>query len=123
MATPHVVGLSAYYLSIASGAKNLFASDSDGVNPGALLRFASNVGVTDGLAFYALGAIERLLGFGAKPSKAVTSLGQADIVNAITPDELKKLVFKVATKGVLSDVKGTPNLLIFNNATASLKDQ
>lgn len=40
--------------------------------------------------------------------------------NLFTPNQMRGLIRKLATKGVLSDLpKGTPNLLAFNNATIS----
>ena len=37
----------------------------------------------------------------------------------ITPVQLKKAIVALSSRGIITDVKGSPNLLVFNNATAA----
>ncbi|KZP27640.1 hypothetical protein FIBSPDRAFT_780867 [Athelia psychrophila] len=115
MACPHVAGLLAYLLSIYPSQEFSPVFDAE---------FATLMGVqTSG--FTSLYAVvhavlpswastflppPRMISFGAEAATGPAS---------VTPAQLKKALLALSTKGVLTDIPAkTPNLLIFNNATA-----
>lgn len=113
MASPHVCGILAYYLSeqdVKSVAPT-FASQT----ANSLFRFLP---LQESLAVAAYKATQWIFGGAvAEEAKNVYAAG-LPILTAMSPDSLKTLIEKVATKGALHDLDSTTvNLLVFNNAT------
>lgn len=117
MASPHTAGLLAYLLSLYG---------TEGFNPALDPEFMSLVAPgSSGASLYDI--VHSVL-----PSWAAAFLPPPRMVNlfegvettgpaTITPKQLKNALLSLATKNALTDAlpKGTPNLLIFNNATAA----
>lgn len=116
MASPHVCGILAYYLSLADSSKSakqasasLFGSVKEN-----LFRFMP---LQESMAFMTMQASQWLFGASEDTFKNFAPL---PILSAVAPDDLKLLIEKVATKGALHDLASdTVNLLVFNNATQS----
>ncbi|KAI0827686.1 peptidase S8/S53 domain-containing protein [Trametes gibbosa] len=120
MASPHTAGLLAYLLSLYPSV-DFNPSVAPDLVPAMLKAQNSHVASFSGM--YALA-------WSAMPSWAVTFLPPPTLVDEVvapvpdapktlTPKQLKLALLALATEGALTDVlpKGTPNLLIFNNAT------
>jgi cerevisin len=107
MASPHTAGLLAYLLS-------LYPSET--FSPG-VAEAETTLGLRSYAATYSL-LPDWLAGF--LPSPAFFGSADAGMgPGSLTPAELKKALLGLSTRGILSDLpEGTPNLLIFNNATA-----
>ncbi|CAO1638459.1 unnamed protein product [Sympodiomycopsis kandeliae] len=118
MASPHVAGILAYYLSLQESSgkatqASLFSS------PTGMLRFLP---LPDSLAYMTLKATQWLFGtdeiVAANTFEGFNFAG--GILSALSPKDLKKVITKAATKGALSGLDtDTVNLLVFNNATSS----
>jgi cerevisin len=134
MATPHLAGLMAYFLEI-------YGSESfPHLDPSQLVEL-SQLGGADQSEVDALLSVEpaaESTGMYANVYAALPAFAQAVLPaprvldlfapvppkkgDYLTPAQVKGLVLKLASKGVLTDVKeGTPNLLAFNNATVVVK--
>ncbi|KAG6910443.1 hypothetical protein DXG01_010798 [Tephrocybe rancida] len=119
MASPHTAGLLAYLLSIYPSAEfnPSFGPNDDLLSltqPQQPFYFSSSV--------YAVvqAALPRWVSSFLPPRSLVESMTAPVPRKGITPAQLKKTLLDLATRGVLSDLpEGTPNLLIFNNATRS----
>ncbi|KAJ9117621.1 hypothetical protein QFC22_004471 [Naganishia vaughanmartiniae] len=140
MATPHLAGLMAYLLEIY-GSESFPSLDTDALAELSALggadasEIAAQIAATSSAqeaerTVYS-GVYNALPGF-VKPFlpsprlvSAFTNVAptpKKPSVPALTPAQIKGLVVKLASKGVLTDVKeGTPNLLAFNNATVVVK--
>lgn len=110
MASPHVCGLLAYFISIY-GTESFPHIKSDFDESLAATR-PSIVSMAYAQAYAML------------PSLAQTVLPKPELLpvppknDTLTPDMLKKALVGLATKGMLSDLpEGSPNLLAYNNAT------
>lgn len=138
MATPHLAGLMAYFVEI-------YGSESfPHMKPSELAQL-SQLGGADQSEIDALVARDAAVEtresslydnvYAALPSFAQYVLPAPRVLDlfaptprkpdadaSLTPAQIKGLVLKLASKGVLTDVKeGTPNLLAFNNATVVVK--
>jgi cerevisin len=135
MATPHLAGLMAYFVEIYGSesfphmqpselAQLSLLGGADQSEIDALLNADAQVAdaslyetvyaALPSFARYVVPAPRVLDLFAPTPKKPDTE--------ALTPAQIKGLVLKLASKGVLADVKeGTPNLLAFNNATVVVK--
>lgn len=136
MATPHLAGLMAYFLEI-------YGSESfPHLDPSQLVEL-SQLGGADQAEIDALLSVDESsskepAGIYANVYSALPSFAQAVLPaprvldlfapvppkkgEYLTPAQVKGLVLKLASKGMLTDVKeGTPNLLAFNNATVVVK--
>lgn len=137
MATPHLAGLMAYFVEIYGSESfphmkadelaelsQLGGADQSEID--ALLNvdaqaeavgsslYDSVYAALPSFAQYILPAPRVLDLFAPTPKKPES--------DSLTPAQIKGLVLKLASKGVLADVKeGTPNLLAFNNATVVVK--
>ncbi|KAI0667120.1 peptidase S8/S53 domain-containing protein [Trametes maxima] len=120
MASPHTAGLLAYLLSLYPS-----ASFNPSLTPD--LVPASMLAQAPASSFSGVYA----LAWSAMPSWVATFLPPPALVSEVvaptpdapkvlTPKQLKLALLTLATEGALTDVlpSGTPNLLIFNNATA-----
>lgn len=135
MATPHVVGMLAYLLSIYGSEE--FIKVADALPAGHPAEAASDsVSVADFSTSLA-GKLTSMLPIPALALEFVGGLfgGKQDIVSqakimapipdkptvgsVLHPFDMKKALAKLSTPDVLKDVNGSPNLLIFNNATKS----
>lgn len=132
MATPHVVGMLAYLLSIYGSDE--FTKINDvlpsghplelaGANSFDISDFSTSIAgkLTNLLPIPAL-ALEFVGGlFGGNKHQQVQLLAPTPkppaVGSVLHPFDLKKALAKLSTPGVLKDVNGSPNLLIFNNAT------
>jgi cerevisin len=116
MASPHTAGLLAYLLSIYP---------SKTFNPEVSKKEESGVAMVSARAAYqaTYGMLPDWLA-SFFPSPSLLGLDGETAPNmgpgSLTPADLKKALLDLSTKGKLSDLPaGTPNLLIFNNATSS----
>jgi cerevisin len=116
MASPHTAGALAYLLSIYPDAS---------FNPEIAELFdlpSPSKAVVHGVDVYAFvrSALPAWIGhFLPSPTLVTMELDAAAPIPAISPAQLKKALIKLASPGLLSDVgNGSPNLLLFNNATA-----
>ncbi|UZJ53191.1 hypothetical protein CBS101457_002511 [Exobasidium rhododendri] len=128
MASPHVVGMLAYLLSIY-GSKE-FATVADALPSGHPVNakmvsfqdytssFASKIQNILPAPAFVLDMISTLFGGEKQVSLAPTPKEPA-VGSVLHPTDLKKALIKLATPGKLQEVNGSPNLLIFNNATKS----
>jgi cerevisin len=116
MASPHTAGLIAYLISIHSSSK---------MNP----EVAAALGIPiDGIAEQSSFATMYTVAYAALPHFIARVLPSPAMLEAIAPiptpepltaQQLKTALLTLSTPGALTDLpKGTPNLLIFNNATA-----
>lgn len=125
MATPHVVGMLAYLLSIYGSDEFVTISDAlPSFHPAAQqLTFTdytssftsklANLLPLPALAFDVLGGL-----FGGSKQQPMPVLAAKPGAGSVLhPNDMKKALLKLATPDALSDVSGSPNLLIFNNAT------
>jgi cerevisin len=110
MASPHTAGMLAYLLSLYPSVTfdPSVAAEESGMS-GARSAYAATYNVLP----------DWLSGFFPNPkflgAEETSSMGPG----SLSPAELKKALLALSTKGVLTDLPtGTPNLLIFNNATA-----
>ncbi|PWN42371.1 hypothetical protein IE81DRAFT_313715 [Ceraceosorus guamensis] len=124
MATPHTVGMLAYLLSVygtpefyEGASTTLF--DVEQASP--VLRFTGLARVFDALPLPSLilEVASRL--FGAEKTAVHALAPVPAIPSVIEPLKLKAALQKLATKDILTDMAGTKNLLIFNNATDATK--
>jgi cerevisin len=117
MASPHTAGMLAYLLSIYPS-----ATFDPAVAQSALAAAEAR---RTGFAGAYAAAYALVPGWAAAvlPAPAlVAAVTESDAMGpaTITPVELKKALLALSTRGALSDLPaGTPNLLIFNNATSS----
>ncbi|CAO1616693.1 unnamed protein product [Parajaminaea phylloscopi] len=120
MASPHVCGILAYYLSLIDGDSHGAAAASSTMSfahasANTLLRFLP---LQESLGYYVFQTAQWLLG-GARDNEVAYVAG-LPIRSVSTPDDLKKLVVKVSTRGALKGLdKDTVNSLVFNNATTT----
>lgn len=120
MASPHVAGLLAYLVSVY-GTETFSPNVLNNLTPSTDLSSPSSPSFTE--MYSTLRSVF--------PSWVKTFLPPAQLVAVVapvpkepkilTPKQLKKALLDLATKGALTDAlpAGTPNLLIFNNATSS----
>ncbi|KAF5383498.1 hypothetical protein D9757_006134 [Collybiopsis confluens] len=113
MASPHVCGLAAYFLSIYPSVTFNPAVESFQELPSEVVQHPFSAMYS--VAHAALPAfISSLL-----PPPSFVDGTIAPIPKGLTPAQLKQAIMVLGTKGMLSDLPpGTPDLLIFNNATA-----
>ncbi len=108
MASPHVAGLAAYFLSLYDTS---FNPETNDFNEDVYARLAGDS------SYLRLGAQM----FGGKVSQWAGRLTAPTPKEPkpLSPAALKKAIEKIATKGALTDAlpAGTPNLLIYNNYT------
>lgn len=115
MACPHVAGLLAYLLSIYP---------SQEFNPVLDAEFASLMGVHTSTFTSLYSVMHAVLPSWAStflPPPRMISFAGAEATGpaTVTPAQLKKALLALSTKGALTSLPAkTPNLLIFNNATA-----
>lgn len=120
MASPHTAGLLAYLLSI-HGSETFSPILPPDLVPGRLqVQLFSSTSLRDLYSFTR----------SVLPSWAVTFLPPAKLIEetvapvpkeptSISPKQLKGALLALGTKGVLATLpSGSPNLLIFNNATS-----
>lgn len=112
MASPHVAGLIAYLLSIYPSVT---------FNPSVPLQISPEVFVTEETytSFYAIArAVLPYWMSQYLPSPDLFApVSQGSVT--MTPTQLREALVSLSTRDVLTDVgKGSPNLLVFNNATA-----
>lgn len=129
MATPHIVGMIAYFLSIY-GTQD-FAVIKDAIP---MPTFGEDAQVKQGVfASFSRGA-HALLHTLPLPSlvmdfvadnfllvdaSAADKKKELDVVSVLHPADMKKAFTKFATRGILTDIDAaSPNLLAFNNATS-----
>ncbi|KAK4058173.1 proteinase B [Microbotryomycetes sp. JL221] len=100
MASPHVAGLAAYFLSLYPDSFNVETQE-----------FVD----TPKTSF--IGSAQAFFGFGEQTRVESRFVGD----KPLSPRALKKAIQKVATKNAITGVlpQGTPNILIFNNYTTS----
>lgn len=132
MATPHVVGMLAYLLSIYGSDE--FETINNALPNGHPALAQPSVLSVSGFSSSLAGKIAEFLPvpalaldlvgslFGGNSNAAVkpTSLVAAVAPGAgsvLHPADMKKALERLSTKNALDDVRGSPNLLIFNNAT------
>lgn len=120
MASPHVCGILAYYLSLTDTTSS---SSSSGLSfmTSKVSPMLASLPLPDSMALVAFKAAQWL--FGAEEgADTFAKFADGPILNALSPDDLKVLIEKVATKGALHSLdKDTVNLLVFNNATETTK--
>ncbi|KAF8132084.1 peptidase S8/S53 domain-containing protein [Boletus edulis] len=106
MASPHVAGLTAYLLSLPSTA----------FGPSLPYSEAFMVGETY-TAFYAIvrAALPRWMSQYLPSSDFFAPMPRDPLID---PSQFKKILKALATREIITDVRGSPNLLVFNNATA-----
>lgn len=116
MASPHVCGILAYYLSLISAPSHQADELSFGLkSSNALLRFMP---LQETLGYYFFQAAQWLFGGAPQLQHNVAYVASLPIRSVSTPGDLKKLIVNVSTKGALKGLdKATVNSLIFNNAT------
>lgn len=112
MASPHVAGLTAYLLSIYPSVT---------FNPSVPLQFIpeSLKAEETYASFYAIAraALPYWMSQYLPAPDFFAPVPQAPIT--MTPVQLKEAIVALSTRGAITDVgKGSPNLLVFNNATA-----
>jgi len=131
MASPHVVGMLAYLLSIY-GSKE-FATVADALPSGhpagqdaGLLSFqdytsslASKIQNILPAPAFVLDVIGSLFGKSENQVLIAPTPKDPGIGSVLHPTDMKKALLKLATPNKLEEVNGSPNLLIFNNATKS----
>ncbi|KAG8799148.1 serine protease [Serendipita sp. 411] len=127
MASPHTAGLLAYYLSLYPSKS--FDPKTSTINFDVVAEF-STVATSEypiaGISSV-VSVLKKLMpGWFAKDITAESMLAYepaydvAAVPETLSPKQLKAAVLNIATSDALSDLpKGTPNLLIFNNATTS----
>ncbi|GAA5857251.1 hypothetical protein JCM8547_009399 [Rhodosporidiobolus lusitaniae] len=98
MASPHIAGLAAYLLGTEWASSTALSEAIEA-------RSSSSGSFAQSFSQFTFG--KQLQG---KPED-----------HLLSPKALKKAMLKLATKNVLTDVNGSPNLLSFNNWTASAK--
>jgi cerevisin len=109
MASPHVCGLLSYLLSI-EGSESFTISEANET------ELEAEEPSLYAQAYSLLPKIAKQ--FLPTPEDTVELVSPPTTRKKITPAQLKKAVLALATPGALADVgKGSPNLLIFNNAT------
>lgn len=110
MASPHVAGLAAYFLSLYDTS---FNPETEEFNEDIYARLAGES------SYLRLGTQM----FGGKMAQWAGRLTAPTPKQPkpLTPAALKKSIERVATKGAITDVlpAGTPNLLIYNNYSSS----
>lgn len=133
MATPHLAGLMAYFLEI-------YGSESfPHLEPSQLVELSQLGGADQAELDALLTPAPEAPGIYANVYASLPTFAQCVLPaprvldmfapvppkkgnDHLTPAQVKGLVIKLASKGVLTDVKeGTPNLLAFNNATVVVK--
>ncbi|EMD33255.1 hypothetical protein CERSUDRAFT_87569 [Gelatoporia subvermispora B] len=108
MASPHTAGMLAYLLSIYPSKTFNPALEPDLAAPALLRVYAAAHAVLPGWAAAFL-----------PPHALVEAVAPTPKDPTLTPAELKRQLLLLSTPGALDELpKGTPNLLIFNNATA-----
>ncbi|KAH0829080.1 peptidase S8/S53 domain-containing protein [Lanmaoa asiatica] len=113
MASPHVAGLIAYLLSIYPSVT---------FNPSVPLQFSPDTLTVEETyaSFYAIAraALPSWMSQYLPSPDFFTPVPQGPVT--ITPTYLKEAMVALSTRGVLKDVgEGSPNLLVFNNATVA----
>jgi cerevisin len=111
MASPHAAGLMAYLLSIHGHPT---------FNPKAVDYDTAGFDEQRSFSVYAIAhaALPSFISSYLPPPSLFEPFAPVP-QKPLTPAKLKELILQMATKDVLSDVgKGSPNLLLFNNATA-----
>ena len=129
MASPHVVGMLAYLLSIY-GSKE-FVSINDALPSGhpaaqaigplrfhdVASSFASKIQSVLPMPAFVLDVISDVFGTGETQTLLAPTPKKPSVGSVLHPSDMKKALAKLATPGKLEEVNGSPNLLIFNNAT------
>lgn len=118
MASPHIVGLLAYLLSIyGTDDFNLLTADAQQLSVIDVEdSLASKLSSVMPIPAMALDLVSSVASYFAGGDATVKS----DIVGVLTPAELKKALIKLASPGVLTGLDSdTVNKLAFNNATAT----
>lgn len=129
MASPHVVGMLAYLLSIY-GSDEFITMDNvlpsghpAGLQSPALefqdftSSFASKIQSVLPVPALVLDFIGGLFGKNNQQVLIAPTPKEPDVGSVLHPFDMKKALLKLATADKLSEVNGSPNLLIFNNAT------
>jgi cerevisin len=132
MASPHVVGMLAYLLSIYGSDEfvainNALPSGHPASLQSAAIQlqdftssFASKIRNVLPIPAIVLDAVAGL--FGKSSNEQVLfapTIKEPGVGSVLHPVDMKKALLKLATADKLGDVNGSPNLLIFNNATKS----
>lgn len=118
MAAPHVAGLIAYFLSIYP--HETFNPVFESTHHSKVANAPSLVHAYT-VAYNALPEwVSRSL---PSPLLFKTNRLEGGLSKTLTPAEMKKAIIDLSTKNALSSVEeGTPNLLVFNNATKSTNE-
>ena len=120
MASPHTAGLLAYLLSIY-GSETFTPNVADDFVPSSITEEQSPISSSFSQMYGAAHAVfpSWIRSFLPPPRliSAVAPVPKAP--KTLTPKQLKTALLALATKGALTDSlpAGTPNLLIYNNAT------
>ncbi|PWZ00015.1 putative PRB1-protease B, vacuolar [Testicularia cyperi] len=114
MASPHIVGLLAYLLSIYGTDDFKLLGSSEQLSLADVEdSLASKLSSVMPIPAMALDLVSSVTGYFGGPAKA-----KSDIVGVLTPTELKKALIKLASPDVLTGLDAdTVNKLAFNNAT------
>ena len=117
MASPHIVGLLAYLLSIYGTADfNLLSSRAEQLSIADVEdSLASKLSSVMPIPAMALDLVSSVAGYFSSADAS-----KPEIDGVLSPDQLKKALVKLASSGVLTGLDAdTVNKLAFNNATAS----
>lgn len=122
MASPHTAGLLAYLLSLY-GTETFSPSVTPDLVPSALSSRVSSAPSFSHVYSVAHSVLPSWVSSFLPPPSLVEEV-TAPVPKepaTLTPKQLKHALLELATKGALTDAlpAGTPNLLIFNNATSS----
>jgi cerevisin len=125
MASPHTAGLLAYLLSIYPSES--FDPETNSFDLSKRFPLSSSVTSADLTFAPIFASVRRLLAIfskdGAKRADEITYTPNEDVTpipKTLSPKQLKEALLALASPNMLSDLpKDTPNLLIFNNATAA----
>lgn len=121
MASPHTAGLLAYLLSIYPSKEFDPILSADDFNAYPYLTTQVVPGNFNGLYAKARSALPSWISTFLPSPSMMNVIGNvaATELPTISPEQLKKALIALSGKGHLSDLPAdTPNLLIFNNATA-----
>lgn len=123
MASPHTAGMLAYLLSLYPSEKfDPSVSDDEDLIP-ALLQPQRTFVASSPIYAVAHASLPRWISEFLPSPRLLDAMTNAAPVpsrpKTLSPSQLKKALLALSTRGVLTDAlpEGTPNLLIFNNAT------
>jgi len=121
MASPHICGLGAYFLSLYP--TSFAPTAEDYLLAGEAVPFHLSANRDSSLSAiswpsqFVFGKLREWTGFGSAPAK--TAKKSHD--HTVTPKVLKQAIVRLSTKGILEDLPAqTVNLLAFNNYTSSV---